>query len=135
MSFKVWFESWPLELQIACLLAPFVIGLSGVFMFLVMAYRNLETILSMFPNSTYVKRQKLLWGGNGLRSRLILTSSLAAIALWPNGHIGRGELDEDEVRKLPPPIKRRMVVAWWLCAVGMAWLFLLVGLIELSSGK
>ncbi len=118
----------------AFMLAPFVIALSGVFMFLFMAYRNLETLLSLFPNSTYVKRQKLLWGGNGLRSRFMLTSSLAAVALWPNGHIKRGELDEDEVRNLPNPIKRRMVVAWWLCAVGMAWLFLAVGLLKLTRG-
>ncbi|WP_028240558.1 hypothetical protein [Stutzerimonas azotifigens] len=118
----------------AFMLAPFVIALSGVFMFLFMAYRNLETLLWLFPNSTYVKRQKLLWGGNGLRSRFMLTSSLAAVALWPNGHIKRGELDEDEVRNLPHSIRRRMVVAWWLCAVGMAWLFLAVGLLKLTRG-
>lgn len=116
------------------MLAPFVIGLSGVLMILVMAYRNLDTILATFPNSEYVKRQKLLWGGRDLPSRFILTSSLAAVALWPKGHIRRAELDEDEVRNLPLAIKRRMVVAWWLCAVGMAWLFLAVGLLKLTKG-
>ena len=29
MNFGMWFESWPLDVQIACLLLPFVILLSG----------------------------------------------------------------------------------------------------------
>jgi hypothetical protein len=133
MNFSAWFETWNLDFQIAFLLAPFVIGLSGVFMILVMAYRNLDMILDKFPNSQYVRRQKMLWGDSGPYSRFILTSSLAAVALLPKGHIKRGELDENEVRNLPHSIKRRMVVAWWLCFVGMAWLFLAVGLLKLTE--
>jgi hypothetical protein len=126
-------EFWSSWWAFAFMLAPFVIGLSGVMTILVMAYRNLDTILAIFPNSEYVKRQKVLWGGCDLPSRFILTSSLAAVALWPNGHIRRGELEENEVRNLPHSIKRRMVVAWWLCAVGMGWLFLAVGLLKLTE--
>ncbi len=127
------FYNWHPYIRIAYLLAPFVVGLSGVFMILVMAYRNLDTILATFPNSEYVKRQKLLWGGRDLPSRFILMSSLAAVALCPNGYIRRGELDEHEARNLPHSIKRRMIVAWGLCAVGMGWLFLAVGLLKLSG--
>ncbi|OEC35686.1 hypothetical protein SAMN05216600_104222 [Pseudomonas cuatrocienegasensis] len=133
MNFNAWFETWPLDLQIACLLAPFVISLSGVFIIIVMGFRNLDVILATFPNSEYVKRQKVMWGGSSLPSRFILTSSLAAVALWPNNYIKRGELDENEVKKLPNSIKRRMIVAWWLCVIGMAWLFLLIGLLKLSG--
>lgn len=102
-------------------------------MILVMAYRNLDAILAAFPNSQYVKRQRVLWGVNTLPARFILTSHLAAVALWPNNYIKRGELDEHEVRELPYSIKRRMVIAWWLCAVGMGWLFLAVGLFKLTE--
>jgi len=115
------------------MLAPFVIGLSGMLMILVMAYRNLDMVLNTFPNSEYVKRQQMLWGGSSLSSRFILTSSQAAVALLPDGHIKRGELEENEVRNLPHHIKRRMVIAWWLCFTGMAWLFLAVGLLKLSG--
>lgn len=133
MNFSAWFETWHLDLQIAFLLTPFIIGSSGMLMILFMGYRNLDMILNTFPNSEYVKRQQMLWGGSSIPSRFILTSSLAAIALWPNGHIKRGELDENEVRNLPPHIKRRMIIAWWLCFVGMAWLFLAVGLLKLTE--
>ena len=117
----------------AFMLAPFIIGLPGVFMILVMAYRNLDTILATFPNSPYVKRQRVLWGISTLPARFILTSHLAAVALWPKNYIKRGELDEQEVRNLPKTIKRRMVLAWRLSAVGMAWLFLAVGLLKLTG--
>ncbi|MBU2322247.1 MAG: hypothetical protein KJ884_04715, partial [Gammaproteobacteria bacterium] len=72
-------------------------------------------------------------GGSSLPSRFILTSSLTAVALWPNNYIRRGELDENEVRNLPNSIKRRMIFAWWLCVIGMVWLFLLIGLLRLSG--
>lgn len=133
MNFGDWFETWHLDLQIAFLLAPFAIGFSGMSMILLMAYRDLNMILDTFPNSEYVQRQKMLWGVSGLYSRFILTSSLAAVALLPRGHIKRGELDENEVRNLPHSIKHRMVIAWWLCFVGMAWLFLAVGLLKLTG--
>ncbi|WP_313086165.1 hypothetical protein [Pseudomonas sp.] len=133
MNFSTWFETWPLDLQITFLLAPFAIGFSGLLMILVMAYQNLDTILHTFPNSGYVIRQKMLWGDSGLYSRFVLTSSLAAIALFPKGHINRGDLLESELRNLPYFIKQRMVVAWWLCFAGMAWLLLAVGLLKLTS--
>lgn len=116
------------------MLAPFAIGFSGLLMILVMAYQNLDTILRTFPDSGYVIRQKMLWGDSGLYSRFVLTSSLAAIALFPKGHINRGDLLESELRNLPHFIKHRMVVAWWLCFAGMAWLLLAVGLLKLTSG-
>ena len=133
MNFSTWFETWPLDLQITFLLAPFAIGFSGLLMILVMAYRNLDTILHTFPNSGYVIRQKMLWGDSGLYSRFVLTSSLAAIALFPKGHINRGDLLESELRNLPHFIKQRMVAAWWLCFAGMAWLLLAVGLLKLTA--
>jgi len=133
LNFSTWFETWCLDLQIAFLLAPFVIGFSGMLMILVMAYRNLDLILHTFPHSGYVLRQKMLWGSSGLYSRFILTSSLAAVALFPKGHIKRGDLLESEVRSLPRFIKHRMVIAWWLCFAGMAWLLLAVGLLKLTG--
>ena len=133
MNFSTWFETWPLDLQITFLLAPFAIGFSGMVIILVMAYRNLDTILHTFPNSGYVIRQKMLWGDSGLYSRFVLTSSLAAVALFPKGHINRGDLLESELRNLPHCIKHRMVVAWGLCFAGMAWLLLAVGLLKLTA--
>ncbi|TCD24654.1 hypothetical protein E0D86_01150 [Pseudomonas sp. IC_126] len=122
-----------MDIQISFLLAPFVIGFSGMLIIIVMAYRNLDTILNTFPNSEYVLRQRMLWGDSGLYSRFVLTSSLAAVALFPTGHINRGDLLESEVRRLPRFIKRRMIIAWWLCFAGMTWLLLAVGLLKLTA--
>lgn len=124
-----WNSWWAL----AFMLTPFLIGFAGMLMILFMAYRNLDMILCTFPNSEYVRRQKMLWGDTGLYSRFVLTSSLAAIALFPSGYIKRGELLEKEVQNLPRFIKNRMVIAWWLCVTGMAWLFLAVGLLKLTG--
>ena len=126
-------EFWESWWAFVFMLAPFVIGLPGVLIGLVMAYRNLDTILATFPNSKYVKRQQILWGRQTLSNRFILTASLSAVAVWPGFHIRRGELEEHEVRNLPKSIKRRMIIAWWLSAVGTAWLFLAVGLLKLSE--
>ena len=126
-------EFWNSWWAFAFMLAPFAIGFSGLLMILVMAYQNLDTILRTFPDSGYVIRQKMLWGDSGLYSRFVLTSSLAAVALFPKGHINRGDLLESELRNLPHFIKQRMVAAWWLCFAGMAWLLLAVGRLKLTA--
>jgi len=126
-------EFWNSWCAFAFMLAPFAIGFSGMLMILGMTYRHLDTILHTFPNSKYVLRQKMLWGNSDLCSRFILTSSLAAVALFPKGHINRGDLLESEVRSLPRFIKRRMVMAWWLCLAGMTWLLGAVGLLKLTA--
>lgn len=101
-------EFWNSWWAFAFMLAPFAIGFSGMLTILIMAYRNLDTILDTFPNSKYVIRQKMLWGNSGLYSRFILTSSLAAVALFPKGHINRGDLLEREVRNYPASLN----IAW-----------------------
>ncbi|WP_217474743.1 ABZJ_00895 family protein [Stutzerimonas stutzeri] len=51
-------EFWNSWWAFAFMLAPFVIGFSGMLMILLMAYRNLDMLLRTFPNSEYVLRQK-----------------------------------------------------------------------------
>ncbi|WP_051231399.1 hypothetical protein [Stutzerimonas azotifigens] len=135
MSFKVWFESWPLELQIACLLAPFVISLPGVAIGVYIACsRHFDTMLSAFPNSAWARQQDIL-GTTSLASRCYLVSSLSGALLFSQYLVRKGTLDADDVRNFPRSLRRLMALSSWLAVIGMAWLFLLVGLIKLSSDK
>ncbi|ARU90165.1 hypothetical protein [Pseudomonas sp. M30-35] len=133
MNFNVWFETWPLDLQIAFLLAPFVIALSGVAIGVYIACsRHFDSMISAFPKSAWARQRDIL-GTSSLASRCYLVSSLSGALLFPQHLVRKGVIDADDVSDFPPSLRRLMAVSAWLVIVGMAWLFLAVGLLKLSG--
>ncbi|WP_312300478.1 hypothetical protein [Stutzerimonas nitrititolerans] len=133
MNFGVWFETWPLDLQIAFLLAPFVIGLSGAAVQAYITYRYYDRIASAFPNSLGVKNLQRLWTGYSFPSRCMRVGSAGGFVLWPNIHIRQGTLDPEEIRNFPPEIKRLMVISFSLLFAGFSWLLIGIALLKLSG--
>ena len=136
MNFGMWFDSWPLDVQIACLLSPFVILLSGAAVLAYTTHRHYERILAAFPNSPGVNNYNRIWAGSSFRSRCMQVSSTAGfVLLLTKINIRRGHLSPEDLSNFPPDIRRLMLISGSLLLVGSAWLFLLVGLLKLSGLK
>ncbi|MCQ4323912.1 hypothetical protein CXK94_13940 [Stutzerimonas stutzeri] len=133
MNFSTWFETWPLDLQIAFLLAPFVIALSGVAIGVFIACRRFDTMLSALSNSAWARQQDIL-GTTSLASRFYLVGTLSGALFFSAFNVRKGVLDADDVRNFPPSLRRLMAVSTWLGFVGMAWLLLAVSLLKLTKG-
>jgi hypothetical protein len=127
-------HSWHPGLAFAFMLAPFVVGLSGVVITVYMACRNLDEMQAAFSNSSHIKNQMSIWAGVDLSSRCMQVGAISGAMLWSRFFIRRGELDPDEVRNFPPRLKRRILLSAWLLVIGMAWLFLAVALFKLTEG-
>lgn len=133
MNFSIWFETWPLDLQIAFLLAPFVIGLSGVAIGVFIASsRHFEIMLSALPNSAWAM-QKNIVGTTSLASRCYLVSTLSGALLFSEFNVRKGVLNANDVSNFPSSLRRLMTLSTTLAFVGMAWLCLAVGLIKLTG--
>ncbi|MBT1121250.1 hypothetical protein ACYCFL_17560 [Stutzerimonas nitrititolerans] len=133
MNFHVWFETWPLDLQIACLLSPFVISFFGMAIGVYIACsRHFEVMLAAFSSSAWAQQSRIL-GTTSLASRCYLVSSLSGALIFPQYLVRKGVLNADDVRNFPPALRRLMVISAWLVCLGMAWLFLFMALLKLSG--
>lgn len=118
----------------AFMLAPFVIGLSGMAVLACTTYHHYDRIITAFPNSPGVQNYTKRCAGFDFHSRYMQVIFTASFVLWPRIQIRRGELDPEEVRNFPAQIKRLMTISASLMSVGGVWLFLAVGLLKLTEG-
>ena len=136
INFSVWFDTWPLDLQIAFLLAPFVISLSGVAIGVYIANsRHFENMLSALPNSSWLRYQRSILGTTSFGSRCYLVSAIGGALFFSKFNVRKGVLDAEDVRKFPRNLRRLLIVTTWLVFVGMAWLLLLIAILKLSGVK
>lgn len=120
-------------LRIILLLAPFVIALTGVAIGVFIACsRHFDTMLSAFSKITWARQQDIL-GTTSLASRCYLVSTLSGTLLFPMYLVRKGVIDADDVSNFPPSLRRLMLVSAWLVIIGVAWLFLMVGLLKLTG--
>ena len=116
------------------MLAPFVIGLSGMAIAAYTTHHDLERMKAVFPNSLCIASNMRLWAGFSFWSRMMQTAAITGAVLWPGPFLTRGELDPDELRNFPADLKRRLAIAVHLTTTGLVWLFLAVGLLKLTEG-
>ncbi len=133
MNFGVWFGTWPLDLQIAFLLTPFVIGAIGQVITIYMAYHDLDEMKAAFPQSNHIRNQLTVWSGSGFVARYMQVNAITGAVLLSNFYLRRGELEPEEVERFPKHLKPRMLWSTWLLGTSLAWLFLTVGLLKLSG--
>ncbi|KJH80647.1 hypothetical protein MCB86_18775 [Pseudomonas sp. KSR10] len=131
MSFDI--DTWHPGLAFLFLLAPFVIGLSGVAIGIYIACsRHFDTMLSALPNSAWARQQQIV-GTTSLASRCYLVSSLSGALLLSEFNVRKGVLDANDVSNFPGSLRRLMTLSTKLACVGMAWLCLAVGLLKLTG--
>ncbi len=134
MNFNTWFETWHLDLQIAFLLAPFVIGAIGQVVTIYMVYHDLDEMKAAFPHSNHIRNQLNIWSGSGFVARYMQVNAITGAVLLASFYLRRGELEPDEVENFPKHLKPRMLWSTWLLGISLAWLFLAVGLLKFSKG-
>lgn len=124
---------WSSWWAFAFMLAPFIVALSGVVIGVYIACtRHFDIMLSAFSKSTWARQQYLL-GTTNLASRCYLVSTLSGTLLFPKYLVRKGVIDADDVSNVPHSLRRLMLVSAWLVIIGMAWLFLMVGLLKLTE--
>ncbi|UVJ45118.1 hypothetical protein NVV94_05920 [Pseudomonas sp. LS1212] len=128
------FYSWHPGVGFFFMAAPFAIGLIGQAITVYMVYRDLDEMKAAFPNSILIQNQMNMWAGSGFVARYMQVNVITGAVLLSGFWLRRGELDPDEVRNFPPHLKPRMIWSSWFLGVGLAWLFLAVGLVKLSEG-
>ncbi|MGH8379680.1 hypothetical protein [Pseudomonas sp.] len=126
--------SWHPGLRLTFLFAPFVFSLLGVAMSTYMAWsRDFELMIASLQNSLWVKQQVPFFGVTRLTSRCYLLGTICGALLYPKTSVRLGMFDADDLRNFPPALRRRLLVATWLIIIGMAWMFIGLGLIKLSQ--
>ncbi|MCY1174702.1 hypothetical protein D3C76_437450 [compost metagenome] len=133
INFSSWFETWSLDLQIFFLAAPFAIGLVGQAITIYMVYRDLDEMKAAFPKSTLIQNQMINWAGSSFKARYMQLNLITGAVLLSGFWLRRGELDPDEVKNFPPHLKPRMIWSSWFLGIGLAWLFLAVGLLKFTE--
>lgn len=122
MSFESWFDDWPFLLQITFFLTPFAIGVVGKLITLFMVRHDLETLLSVFPKSIYMKRHTIIWKGSGFLSRYMQLNTICGAILMPRYYLSRGELEHEELLNVPQNIKFRALLSSWLLGISLTWI-------------
>ena len=125
---------WDSWWAFAFMLAPFVIGAVGQIITIYMVYYDLDEMKAALPNSSHIRNQLNIWSGPGFVARYMQVNAITGAVLLASYYLRRGELEPDEVANFPKHIKPRMLWSTWLLGIGLAWLFMAVGLLKLSEG-
>lgn len=127
-------EFWNSWWAFACMLAHFVISLSGVAIGVYIACsRHLDNMLLALPNSSWPKHQRNILGTASLGSRCYLVSTIGGALFFSKFNVRKGVLDAEDVRNFPPPLRRLLVGTTWLVFIGMGWLGVMIGLLKLTG--
>ncbi|XEG70463.1 hypothetical protein QA447_20825 [Pseudomonas sp. abacavir_1] len=123
---------WSSELAFFFMTAPYAIGILGMAAHIYVTFRHRETITRAFPNSPIIRNHMATWMGHSIPARLIQTSMVSGIILWPTIHIRRGDLDPEEIRNFPYSIRLIMSISAGLMITGVLWGVLSVLILKLS---
>lgn len=102
----------PQTLKLLCVLIPWLMIWAGVFIYARLAWtKNLESMVSALPSSSWVKLQVLLWSRFGLWGKLMLTFSVSNVLFWPirTRHIKLRKLNQADIDSFPSHLKRQLL--------------------------
>ncbi|MFO3724694.1 hypothetical protein [Pseudomonas sp. HLMP] len=127
-------NGWPVKLQIILIMIPFVIGMSGVAISACIAgSASFYIAISAIKSNPYLEQMKGFWGMGSFKSRWLLICSVCGLVTFPGPHLRRGLLSPEELDNFPVKLRRRMVISVWLTIVGLVWLAIFAGLVELTE--
>ncbi|MFK3775692.1 hypothetical protein [Pseudomonas sp. NPDC089406] len=122
---------WPAWARLGLLLAPFLIGLTGLAIVLHIAgSRHFEVMCESLKRSPGLHEELKNGGAFTLKFRLQTVSAMTAGMIWPALGIRQGWLNAQDSENFPPYLRRRMKLGMYcvLAAFGcMAFFALLVG--------
>ena len=128
------FTAWPINLRLAFLLAPFVIGAVGLGVhYRLTMGRRFEELCSAFQNSPGLKEDLKYWTTISIRTRAMIVSGVMLGAVFPVLVVRRGLLNAEDCRNCPIPLKRRLQISFWCNAVACTWVIAARTIIELGK--
>jgi hypothetical protein len=109
-----------------------ICGVAGLGMFiwlavvLHMAYTQLDLMVEHLKNSQAVMTSASLRKG-GPWGKLMLVGTISGAVTFPDFHLRKGKLDQNDLSSFPLPIKRKLVILQWsgmglFCLLGLLWL-------------
>jgi len=127
-------RSWPVPWQMVIMLGPCVTALLGMILNAYLAYsRDFDRMLSALQSSLWLDLQVRIWGTSSYVSRWILLGTISGLLAWPNIHIKRGQLDEQEVRDFPRALKCRLFISDVMMFGGGILFLLIIGLYKMHG--
>jgi hypothetical protein len=92
-----------------------------------MAYTKMDVILEHLENCPAIMARAPLKHG-GPWGKLLLIGGISGIVTFPGFYLKRGELNVDDLKNLPVPLKRRLVILQWSVIGILSFTFLLWGI-------
>ena len=129
-------NDWPISAKLILVIGPFVIGLPGPAILACLALRkDYDIACSAIQSNPYLESMKQVWGGRRFKWRWMLICMVAGLITFPRLALYKGTLDPDELKRFPPKLKFKLVLAAWLTLLGCVWMIVAYALIRLSEGK
>ena len=88
------------------------------------AYTQIDSILDHLSNCPAVKARAPLKHG-GPWGKLLLVGGLSGIVTFPNRLLKTGQLNADDLRRFPAPLKRKLAILQWSVIGLLSFAFLL----------
>jgi hypothetical protein len=80
---------------------------------LYMAHKKIEILLRLFPNSLGVKTLSALRYG-GIWGKIMLIGGITSYVTFPFLYFQNGQLSREDLRAIPPPLKRKLILMQWV---------------------
>ncbi|MGY2293744.1 hypothetical protein ACW9H6_28880 [Pseudomonas sp. SDO528_S397] len=93
-----------------------------------LAYTQMDLMLEHLKNcSAIMARAPLRHGGPW--GKLLLVGGISGIVTFPSFYLNRGELNADDLRRFPVPLKRKLAIMQWsvIGLLGLAFLLWAIG--------
>lgn len=91
--------------------------------------RDFSTMLRALVKSEALSKFRQLFDGGNLGSKVMLTSMVSALFIWPQYFIRKGWLDAQELKTFPSGLRRRLLISTWVNLIGVVGLFIASGAI------
>ncbi|MCK6191190.1 hypothetical protein [Pseudomonas sp. EYE_354] len=124
-------DTWPPWIAIIFISAPGLLAIAGTGYSLYLSRYHLNAIREALKNSRYI----YLWGPSlgrrGLIWSLLEIAKIAGMVLWSKAYIQMGDVNPADLEHFPPYLKRHLIVDTALMLASLAWLTVVVILLEL----
>ena len=90
----------------------FFMAFVAIFWMLIFSYRYTELIEECLSKSRFVANNREAFSGLGLIGKVLRNGSVATMFLIPRLCEKRGLIEKDELLKLPPNLKRMLIISY-----------------------
>lgn len=123
-------DTWNPWVVIIFIGTPTLIGVAGLAYSLYLSRCHLDSIKDALKNSRYIYIWGTSLGKRGLIWSLWEISKIAGMVLWSRAYIQMGDVNPIDLEHFPPRLKRHLIVNTTLIMTSLAWMVVVVILLE-----